>query len=41
MRVKIILDVTEEEKKNLTIEDLLKKFAMLKGAASDRLLLAN
>lgn len=35
----IILDVPEEEKKNLTIEDLLKKFAMLKGTASDRLLL--
>ncbi|MGG3837453.1 ATP-binding cassette domain-containing protein [Paenibacillus thiaminolyticus] len=35
----IILDVREEEKKHLTIEVLLKKFAQLKGVADDRLLL--
>lgn len=35
----IILDVPEEEKKHLTIEVLLKKFAQLKGVADDRLLL--
>ncbi len=36
---RIILDIPEDEKKHLTIEQLLKEFEQLKGVASDRLLL--
>lgn len=36
---RIILDVPEQEKKNLTIEGLLKEFERFKGVASDRVLL--
>ncbi|WP_134701942.1 ABC transporter ATP-binding protein [Ammoniphilus sp. YIM 78166] len=35
----IILDVSEKEKANLTIESLLKEFERFKGVASDRVLL--
>ena len=40
---KIILDVSGEEKKNLTVEELLEEFAKLSGSefANDRALLAN
>ena len=40
---KIILDVSGEEKKNLTVEELLAEFAKLSGSefANDRALLAN
>ena len=39
---KIILDIKGEEKKNLTVEDLLKQFAIASGKefASDRALLS-
>ncbi len=37
---KIIMDVQEEEKKRLTIENLLEKFAGLSGGLSDRVLLS-
>ena len=36
---RIILDVSEKEKENLTIESLLKEFERFKGVASDRVLL--
>ncbi len=36
---RIIADYTPEEKKNLTIEDLLKKFEETAGAMSDRVVL--
>ncbi len=36
---RIILDVSEKEKANLTIESLLKEFERFKGVASDRVLL--
>ena len=40
---RIILDVSGEEKKNLTVEELLGEFAKLSGSefANDRALLAN
>ena len=40
---RIILDVRGEEKKNLTVEELLEEFAKLSGSefANDRALLAN
>ena len=40
---RIILDVCGEEKKNLTVEELLEEFAKLSGSefANDRALLAN
>ena len=39
----IIYDVRGEEKKNLTVDDLLKKFAEASGKefANDRMMLAN
>ena len=36
---RIIADYTPEEKKNLTIEDLLKKFEETSGTVSDRVAL--
>ena len=40
---RIIYDVAGEEKKNLTVEDLLRKFAEASGEelANDRMMLAN
>ena len=37
----IIFDIAGEEKKNLTVEDLLKKFSMTKDAPSDAMMLTN
>ena len=37
---KIIYDVSGEEKKNLTIEMLLKKFEMVEDKISDRMILS-